>query len=155
MRAKRRWVATGIVVALVVLLFGYWTLDEDEPHGPPPPPKSQLCKPIEFSCNGHDLLQEAVVLHEGEPMVVKGACLWDQQSLVDLERVTLLLYVVDNREVTFQSAAMDTTVDERTVSFFCRSAAPSEAGSYCIRLEATVPGTKVSETVSEGQLSVE
>jgi hypothetical protein len=155
MSVKRRWAATGIIVAFVVLLFGYWAFDEEEPHGPPAPPKSKSCRAIEFTCNGYDLLHEAIVMKKGEALVVKGSCQWDQQSSIDLDRVVLILNVVNSREVTFQSAAMETTLEGRTVSFSCTSTAPSEPGSYCIRLEAAVPGTKISETACEGQLSVE
>ena len=110
---------------------------------------------MEFSCNGHDLLTKTVALRQSESLEVRGECEQDQGRPVQLERIALMLYVMDNREVAYQSAAMDKELDGQRVSFSCSSTAPSKIGSYSIRLVAIDVGTGTKETVCEGHLLVE
>lgn len=155
MLSAKRYSAAGGIIVVALAVAVYWATRHDEPHGPPPPPVSKSLSPIEFVCNGQDVLTTTMALRQSEALVARGACQCDQGSSVQLDRVALVLYVMDNREVTYQSAVMDKTVDGQRVSFSCSSRAPSKSGSYTIRLVAVDPVAGLEETVCEGQLLVE
>jgi hypothetical protein len=155
MSAKKRYSAVASIIVAVAAAVVYWATRDNEPHGPPPPPASESLTPVEFVCNGQDVLTKTISLRQSETLSVVGKCQYDPKSYVRPERLVFLLYVVDNREIACQSAAMDKKLDGQTVSFSNSSAAPSRKGSYSIRVVAIEPVAGKKETVCEGQLLVE